>query len=234
MVKLSVLVPVYNEERTISKVVRNLKKIKGIEKEIIIVDDFSNDGTRNILRRLNDKSIKVFYHDRNRGKGAAIRTALERSTGDIISIQDADFEYNPKEIPKLLKSILEKKSDVVYGSRLMGKKLILFGSKKTPLPLHWIGNKGLTFLTNLLYFTSITDMETGYNAFRKDGIKDIKLKSTRFDFEPEITAKILKKGYKILEIPISFNPRTQKEGKKITWIDGLKAAYYLIKYRFLD
>ena len=168
------------------------------------------------------------------GKGAAIRTALEHSTGDIISIQDADFEYDPQNIVKLIKPILDGTSNVVYGSRFLGKKLVLFGKEKTKLPLHWIGNRGLTFLTNLLYFNSITDMETCCKVFKKNVIKNIKLNARRFDFEPEITAKILKSGYKIKEIPVDFKPRTFEEGKKITWRDGIKAAYYLLKYRFMN
>lgn len=239
-VKLSILIPVYNEEETILKVIDEVNKVKidNVEKEIIVVDDCSTDKTRGILKKVKDdvkhKSLKIFYHSKNMGKGSAIRTALKNSTGDIISIQDADLEYEPKNIIKLIKPILEGKSDVVYGSRFLGKNLFLFGRKKTPLPSHWIGNKFLTLFTNLLYSGSITDMETGCKVFRKDVIGKISLKATRFDIEPEITAKILKKGCKIKEIPIDFNPRTFREGKKITWIDGIKAAYYLLKYRFVD
>lgn len=235
MVKLSILIPVYNEEKTILKVINAVKKINlNAPKEIVIVDDFSTDNTGGILRKARGKSIKVIYHKKNMGKGAAIRTALAHSTGDVISIQDADLEYDPKNIARLAKLILDGTSDVVYGSRFLGKKLRLFGKKRTPLPVHWIGNQVLTFITNIIYFNSITDMETGCKVFRKDVIKNINLKGNRFDFEPEITAKILKKGYKIKEVPINFSPRTFKEGKKITWVDGIKAAYYLIKYRFSD
>lgn len=234
MAKLSILIPVYNEEKTILKVIDKVKRVKidDIEKEIIIVDDFSRDNTRDILKKIKDKSIKVFYHNQNMGKGTAIRTALAHSTGGIISIQDADLEYDPKDIAKLVKPILDGSSDVVYGSRLLDKRLVLFGKEKTPLPLHWIGNRLLTLLTNILYFCKITDMETGYKVFKRKVIGGIRLKATRFDFEPEITAKILRKGCKITEIPIGFKPRTAKEGKKITWVDGIKAAYYLFKYRF--
>ena len=201
---------------------------------LIIVDDFSTDNTRNILKKIKDKSIKIFYHTKNMGKGAAVKTALEHSTGDIISIQDADLEYKPEYIAKAAMPILDGSADVVYGSRFLDKRISLFGKNKTPLPFHWIGNRGLTFITNVIYLSSITDMETGCKVLKKDVIKNIRLKSARFDFEPEITAKILKKGYKIKEIPIDFNPRKFSEGKKITWRDGIKAAYYLIKYRFFD
>ena len=234
MIKLSIIIPVFNEEKTILKVIKGVNKVKinNVLKEIIIVDDFSTDKTRDILKGVKDKSIKILYHEKNFGKGAAIRTALKHCTGDIISLQDADLEYNPKNIVKLIRPINNGSSDVVYGPRFKGQKLILFGKKKTILPLHLIGNRALTLLTNILYFTSITDMETGCKVFRKSVIEDIKLRSNRFDFEPEITAKILKKGYKIKEMPIRFYPRTFEQGKKITWVDGIKAAYYLFKYRF--
>jgi len=236
MEKLSIIIPVYNEEKTILKVIQGVKKvkIKDVEKEIIVVDDCSTDKTRGILKKINDKSLRVFYHKKNSGKGVAIRTALEHCKGSIISIQDADLEYDPENMIKLIKPILNKQCDVVYGSRFLGRKIVLFGRNKTILPMHWIGNRCLTFLTNLLYFNGITDMETGCKVFKKEAVEGIKLKSKRFDFEPEITAKILKRGYKIKEFPIKFNPRTHEEGKKITWRDGVKAAYYLVKYRFFD
>lgn len=232
MKKLSIIIPVYNEEKTISDVINEVKKvkIKGIAKEMIVVDDSSTDNTRNILKKIKDKSIKVFYHKKNMGKGAAIKTGLKNSTGDIILIQDADLEYSPDEYPKLLKSIIKGNAKVVYGSRLEAIKKNL----KNMYKLHYIGNLFLTLITNLLYRAKITDMETGYKVFRREVVKEINLKSKRFDFEPEITAKILKKGYKIYEVPISFAGRKFKEGKKITWLDGIKAVYYLIKYRFVD
>lgn len=236
MTKLSIIIPVYNEENTIKKVIESVIKVKigKVAKEVIIVDDCSTDKTRNILNKIKNKSIRIFYHNKNLGKGAAIRTALRHSTGDIISIQDADFEYDPKNIVKLVKPVLDGSCDVVYGPRFKGQKLVLFGRNKTIMPLHLIGNRALTFLTNMLYFDSITDMETGCKVFRRSAINGIKIRANRFDFEPEITAKILKKGYRIKEIPIRFNPRTFKQGKKITWVDGIKAAYYLFKYRFFD
>ena len=232
MVKLSIIIPVYNEEDTILKVIEKVKKVrlKNITKEIIIVDDFSEDGTKNMLKNIRDKTNKVLFHKKNMGKGTAIRTGLKNDTGDIILIQDADFEYNPQEYPKLLKPILENKSKVVYGSRLETTRKNL----KKMYKLHYIGNLILTLITNLLYGTRITDMETGYKVFRREVIKNMNLRAKRFDFEPEITAKILKRGYKIHEVPISFVGRKFDEGKKITWIDGIKDAYYLIKYRFVD
>ncbi|MDP3766168.1 MAG: glycosyltransferase family 2 protein [Nanoarchaeota archaeon] len=236
MEKISVIVPVYNEEKTILEVIKGIReiKVKNASKEIIIIDDFSTDGTRAILKKIKGNFTKIFYHKKNMGKGAAIRTALKHATGTIIAIQDADLEYSPKNIANLIVPILDGSSEVVYGSRFRGKKLMLSGKSKTPLPLHWIGNRVLTLITNLLYFSSITDMETGNKIFKKGVIKGITLKATRFDFEPEITAKILKRGCKIKELPIDFNPRSFEEGKKITWRDGIKAAYYLLKYRFFD
>ena len=232
MNKLSIIIPAYNEDKTILKVIARIKKVKinNIVKEIIIVDDSSADNTKNILKDLKGKSIKIFFHKKNLGKGAAIRTGLIKSTGDIIIIQDADLEYNPEEYRRLLKPIMEKKSKVVYGSRLAAIRKDI----KNMYKLHYIGNIFLTLMTNLLYGAKITDMETGYKVFRKEVIKKIKLRANRFDFEPEITAKILKKGYKIYEVPINFVGRKFEQGKKITWIDGIKATYYLMKYRFVD
>ncbi|MBI2660073.1 glycosyltransferase family 2 protein [Candidatus Woesearchaeota archaeon] len=230
MLKLSIIMPVYNEEKTIRDVINKVKsaKVGSISKEIIVVDDFSKDGTRSILKNI--KGIKILCHNKNMGKGAAIRTGLKNSAGDIILIQDADLEYSPDEYNKLLKPIVEDKASVVYGSRLKAIRKNL----KNMYKLHYFGNLFLTFVTNVLYGARITDMETGYKVLRKDVIKNINLRANRFDFEPEITAKIIKKGYKIHEVPINFVGRKFEEGKKITWIDGIKAAYYLIKYRFTD
>jgi glycosyltransferase involved in cell wall biosynthesis len=230
--KLSVIIPVYNEEKTILKVIDQVKKAdtKGIKKELVIVDDFSKDKTREILSKLKARDIKVFFHKKNHGKGAAIRTALQHATGDIIIIQDADLEYNPAEYGKLLQPILDGKTKVVYGSRLEAIQRDLQNMYK----LHYFGNKFLTIMTNILYGTTITDMETCYKVFRREVLDGIRLRAMRFDFEPEITAKLLKKGYNIVEVPIDFVGRTFKEGKKITWRDGIKALFYLIKYRFVN
>ena len=232
MEKLSIIVPVYNEEKTLVAILNKIKKIrlKNIKKEIVIVDDASTDHTKKILLKLKERNIKIFFHQKNHGKGAAIRTGFKHATGDIILIQDADLEYDPEEYPKLLKLIMEGKAKVVYGTRT---SYITSHLKEMYLP-HVFGNLFLTFATNILYNSKITDMETGYKVFRKEVIKNMKLRATRFDLEPEITAKILKSGYKIHEIPITFKARTFVEGKKITWIDGIKAVYYLIKYRFTD
>ena len=230
--KLSVIIPVYNEEKTIGAVIGSVQKValKDIKKEIIIVDDFSTDNTRKILLGLMDSNLKTFFHQKNQGKGTAIRTGLKHVTGDIILIQDADLEYNPSEYGKLLIPIIDDNKNVVYGTRLEYIK----HNVKNMNRLHFIGNIFLTHITNLFYNTRITDMETGYKVFRKGVIDKIKLKAKRFDFEPEITAKILKKGYKICEVPITFKARKFNEGKKITWRDGIKALFYLIKYRFIN
>ena len=232
MQKLSIIIPVYNEEKTILEVINRVKKVKlkNIKKEIIIVDDFSTDDTKKILTKLKDGSLKIFFHHGNQGKGAAIRTGLKYASGDIILIQDADLEYNPEEYENLLKPIMENKTKVVYGSRIAAIKKNL----KNMYKMHYLGNIILTGMTNILYASKITDMETGYKVFKREVIKNIKLKAKRFDFEPEITAKILKRKYKIKEVQISFAGRKFKEGKKITWRDGITALFYLIKYRFID
>jgi len=234
--KVSIIIPTYNEEKTITDVINRILKVPltNIKKEVIIVDDFSTDKTRDTLNKIKNKNIKIFYHKTNMGKGSAIRTALKNATGDIILVQDADLEYNPEEYPKLIKPILNKKTKVVYGSRFLSKGGKLKEKNPFVYYIHFLGNWGLTQITNLLFKSKLTDMETCYKVFTKDVIKNIKLRAKRFDFEPEITAKILKKHHKIYEVPISYKSRDIKEGKKITWKDGVKALYYLIKYRFTD
>ena len=230
--KLSIIVPVYNEEKTLEKIIDRVEKvrIKEVEKELIIVDDGSADFTWKVINKLKAKynNIKIFKHEKNKGKGAAIKTGLGHFSGDIIVIQDGDLEYNPEDFKKLIKPILSRKTKVVYGSRMLGHVTGFI------ITSHYYGNKFLTFLTKLLYGQKITDMETCYKMMTKDVVKNIKLESNRFDFEPEITAKIIKKGHKILEIPIDYHCRTFKEGKKINWRDGIIAIYKLLKYRFLN
>ncbi len=226
--KTTVIIPVFNEEKTIKQILTKVLASK-IEKDIIVVDDCSTDKSRKILKKYADENIiTLLLHDKNQGKGAAIRTGLKGANSDIILIQDADLEYDPEDYPKLIKPILEEKTQVVYGTRMHSL------SNKDMHTLHFFGNKLLTFTTNLLFGSKISDMETCYKVFRSDVIKDMKLRARRFDFEPEITAKILKKGYAIYEIPIKFTPRSFEEGKKITWRDGLKHIYHLVKYRFVD
>lgn len=233
MKKLSILIPVYNEEKTLIQVLEMVSSAdsSGLEKELIIVDDGSTDGTREILNALDSSkySARIYFHERNQGKGAALRTAQTYASGDIIMIQDADLEYSPEEYPELLKPILEGKADVVYGSRLTGAK-VSRAFKFT----HYIGNKVLSLLTNMLYDATLTDMETCYKVFKAEVFKRVNIKSNRFDFEPEITAKVLKQGVRIYELPISYYGRDYAEGKKITWKDGFAAIWALIRFRFSD
>lgn len=228
--KISIIIPVYNEKKTLRRLLKKIREadMGGLKKEIIIVDDFSTDGTREILKKIKDKKIKIVYQTKNYGKGFAIRTGFESSTGEIILIQDADLEYDPKDYLKLIKPILLKKEEVVYGSRFLRK------NQKVKFNSFYFGNKILSFITSLFYFKRITDMETCYKVFKKEVIKNIKLNSRRFEFEPEITSKILKRGIHILEVPISYYPRSKKEGKKIGWRDGVMAIRTLIRYKFFE
>ncbi|MEK7550197.1 MAG: glycosyltransferase family 2 protein [Patescibacteria group bacterium] len=228
---LTIVIPVFNEEATIKEIIRRVKKIK-IQKEIVVIDDASSDNSFEILSKLS--GIKLLRHNVNLGKGAAVRTGIKKSVGEIILIQDADLEYDPNDYLKLLQPILNGEASIVYGTRLKNYPVKIFGKKHTPFLTHYFGNKLLSFATRILYSNNLTDMETGYKVFRKDVLKNIKLESNRFEFEPEITAKILKAGYKIYEVPIKVNPRGYDEGKKITWKDGFKAIWTLIKYRFIN
>lgn len=230
MKKITILIPVFNEIKTINEILEKVENISfcDLEKEIILIDDFSTDGTREILENLKDK-YKVFFHDKNYGKGAALRTGFEHVSGDIVVIQDADLEYDPKDYEPLIRLILDGHADVAYGSRLSGGK-----PSRSFMFFHLLGNKFLTLLTNVLYNTTLTDMETCYKAFRVEFIKGLKIKSNRFDFEPEITAKVLKRGARLYELPISYFGREYDEGKKITWKDGIHAVWALIKFRFVD
>jgi len=236
-VKLSVLVPVYNEERTLEEVVRRVCAFS-MAKEIILVDDGSKDCSRDILTRLEQENqaagdslnqIRVFFQPRNQGKGAALKTALSHVTGDIVLIQDADLEYDPEDYPTLLEPIEKGLADVVYGSRFAGG-----GAHRVLFFWHSMGNRVLTLLSNMLSNLNLSDMEVGYKVFRADVLRGIELKSQRFGFEPEITIKLAKKGCRFYEVPISYHGRTYEEGKKITWKDGVAALYYMIRFRLVD
>jgi len=226
IMKLSVIMPVFNEKETLQQILERVKNVD-IEKEIIIIDDCSTDGTKEILGKINDNNIKVIYHSENKGKGSAIKTARKYITGDVVIIQDADLEYQPEDYHKLIKPIEDGFADVVYGSRFLGiHRVFMFW--------HHLGNKLLTWLTNILYNTMLTDIETCYKVFRAEIFKKIDIKSSRFDFEAEVTAKIFKQKLKVVEMPITYYGRGYEEGKKITWKDGFVAIWTLIKYRFVD
>lgn len=226
--KITVVIPVFNEANTIEELITRVSATR-LPSEILVVDDGSSDGTRNILTRLEKKkNIRVILHAKNQGKGAAVRTGIQNATQDVVIIQDADLEYNPQDYPALLKPIKEGIADVVYGSRFLG------GSRRPILFWNMIANKLLTLMTNVLYNNILSDMETGYKVFKREIFKDIKLRSNRFDFEPEFTAKILKRHIRIFEVPITFNPRDYSEGKKIHMSDAVYAVWALIKYRFVE
>jgi glycosyltransferase involved in cell wall biosynthesis len=220
-----VIIPVYNEARTISEIIRRVKEVP-FDKEIIVVDDCSSDGTQELLEGFHGR-IEAYFHQSNCGKGAAIRTALSHVTGEIVVIQDADLEYDPSEFPRLIAPILEEKADVVYGSRFLG------GSHRVLLFWHAIGNSVITTFSNMLTNLNLSDMETGYKVFRAELLKRIKIQSNRFGFEAEITAKVAKMGCRVYEVPISYHGRDYSEGKKINWKDGIAAIYWIIKYNLL-
>ena len=228
---LSVLIPIYNEEKTLDTILDLIGKLNltdmGFEKEIVVVDDASTDNSWDILQRRKSEFASMVRHPINRGKGAAIRSGLECVSGEYVIIQDADLEYDPEEFRKLLHPVVKGKADVVYGSRFTGERKNMFLH-------HWIGNRFLTLLVNILYGTTLSDMETCYKLFSREALNGIQIRSDRFNFEPEITAKILKKRIRIYEVPISYNGREYAEGKKITWVDGFSAIWTIIKFRFFD
>ncbi|OGE72238.1 glycosyl transferase [Candidatus Daviesbacteria bacterium RIFCSPLOWO2_02_FULL_38_15] len=234
---LSIIIPVFNEEKTIGHILEKVALIKlpkKVKKEIIVVDDGSTDKTPKVLSefKIDNLKFKIIRHEKNKGKGKAVKTGLKNATGDLIIIQDADLEYDPKDYVKLLDPILQNKTKVVFGSRLVDYPLKLWGSSKTVLPLHLIANRLLTFLVNFLYGSNLTDMETCYKLFSKEVLDRINLESSGFEMEPEITIKALKLGYDIFEVPIKVKPRTYGEGKKIGFIDGIWAIWAIFKYRF--
>ena len=224
---LSIVVPVYNEQTTVQEVLKHLAELH-YKKEIVVVDDGSEDGTAELLKGLESENVRMFYHGINRGKGAAVRTGLKHVNGDIVIIQDADLEYDPREYSKVLEPIMDGRADAVYGSRFLG------GPHRVLLFWHYMGNRFLTFLSNLLNNINLTDMETCYKAFRASVFESVTITSNRFGFEPEITAKLAKGGFRIYEVPISYSGRDYQEGKKITWRDGMAAIYWILRYRFLD
>lgn len=225
--RLSIVIPVFNEKNTLEEILRRVQEVDlGLEKEIIVVDDGSDDGTRQILNGLRDAQIKIFYHDKNQGKGAALQTGFSKASGDIVLVQDSDLEYDPKDYKKLLEPILDGRADVVYGSRFLG------GPHRVLFFWHYVGNKMLTTLSNMLSNLNLSDMETCYKVFRKSILDKITLKSKRFGFEPEITIKLSKLKARIYEVPISYSGRDYSEGKKIGWKDGVAAIFHIMRFKF--
>jgi glycosyltransferase involved in cell wall biosynthesis len=225
--KVSVAMPVYNERSTLGEIVSRVLEV-GLDVELVIVDDGSTDGTREILKTLDDPRIRVHYHERNKGKGAALRTALRNATGDVVIIQDADLEYSPEDYHTLLKPIADGQADVVYGSRFLA------GAHRVHLFWHYVGNRFLTLLSNMLSNLNLTDMETCYKAFRRQVLDGMVLRSDRFGFEPEFTMKVARRGCRVYEVPVSYHGRDYAQGKKITWRDGIAALWCIVKYRFVD
>lgn len=226
--KLSIVIPAYNEVETILQVIERVQAAP-YETQIIVVDDASTDGTRERLDAVDGVgNVEVIRHEHNRGKGAALRTGFERVVGDYVIIQDADLEYDPRDYPKLLEPLLDGRADVVYGSRFLG------GTHRVLFFWHSVGNRLLTLLSNAMTNINLTDMETCYKAFRAGILKELRFKSDRFGFEPEFTAKVAKRGYRIYEVPISYSGRAYAEGKKITWRDGVAALFTIVRFRFFD
>jgi len=230
--RVSIVMPVYNEREYITEVIKRVTDT-GVPYELVVIDDFSRDGTRDVLKKLEAGwagpcALRLLFHEKNKGKGAALRTGFEQVTGDMVIIQDADFEYDPKDYPKLMQPIIDGKADVVFGSRFVGGD-----SHRVLFFWHSVGNKLLTFVSNMLTNINLTDMETGYKAFRTEVLRSLKLESNRFGFEPEITAKVAKKRYRIYETSISYAGRTYEEGKKINWKDGVAAFWHIVKFNLL-
>jgi glycosyltransferase involved in cell wall biosynthesis len=222
---LSVVIPVYNEQPTIEALIRRVRAVT-LDKEIVVVDDCSTDQTRAVLERLVERGeVRALFHDRNRGKGAALRTGFAAARGDVVVVQDADLEYDPAEYPKLLQPIFDGRADVVYGSRFAGGE-----SHRVLYYWHYVGNRLLTELSNMLTNLNLTDMETGYKAFRREVLHEIEIEESRFGFEPEITAKVARRRYRVYEVGISYSGRTYREGKKINWKDGVSALRCILKY----
>ena len=227
---LSVVVPVYNEHSTVEEIIRRIEST-GMVKQIVLVDDGSTDGSRDILSRIekeNRSNLTIAFHPQNKGKGAAVRTGINLTKGDLVLVQDADLEYDPCDYPTLLRPMLDGRADVVYGSRFLG------GPHRVLFFWHYLVNRGLTFLSNVLTNLNLTDMEVGYKLFKKEVLNRITIKSDRFNFEPEITAKVAKQKIRIYEVPISYSGRTYEEGKKIGVRDGFEALWTIFKYRFVD
>jgi glycosyltransferase involved in cell wall biosynthesis len=225
--KITVAMPVYNEASTVARIIERVLAVR-LDIELVVADDGSTDGTRDILRGVTDPRVKVHLHDRNRGKGAALRTCFSNASGDVIIVQDADLEYDPEEYPALLRPIETGHADVVFGSRFLA------GPHRAHLFWHYAGNRFLTLLSNMLSNLNLTDMETCYKAFRREVLNGMTLTSDRFGFEPEFTMKVARRGFRIYEVPISYHGRDYAHGKKITWKDGVSAVWCIVKYRFVD
>jgi len=228
--KLSIVIPVFNERNTVVEIVRRVRSVElpgGLDREVVIVDDGSTDGTREVLDQLRDSTVRIIKNDANQGKGHALRTGFAAATGDLVVVQDADLEYDPEDFPRLINPILRGKARVVYGSRFTGER-------RNMLFLHWVGNRFLSLVTNVLYNSTLSDMETCYKLFDRELLQTVQLRSNKFEFEAEITARLLKRRVRIYEVPISYAGREFDEGKKITWRDGFTALWTLLKYRFVD